>query len=200
MRRWVVATGNPGKLAEIRSLLADLPIELVSQHELGIPDADETGLTFVENALLKARHASKASGLPAIADDSGLIVPALDGAPGLHTAHYGGVHGDATRNINRLLTELRDVPAARRQACFLAVVVLLRHWHDPEPLIAEGRWSGSILATPRGTGGFGYDPVFLDPESGLSAAELPEDDKNRRSHRGRALARLRELIQERSDA
>lgn len=196
--RIVLASGNPGKLREMRALLADLPVALVAQSELGISEADETGQTFVENALIKARHAAAASGLPALADDSGLLVNALNGAPGLITAHYAGVHGDSARNIARLLDELRDVPPSARQACFYSVLVYLRRPDDPEPLIAEGRWHGAILEAPRGSGGFGYDPVFRDPVTGLSAAELDDADKNRRSHRGLALARFRELLQTRN--
>jgi XTP/dITP diphosphohydrolase len=193
-RRLVVATGNRGKLAEIRAVLGDTGVELVAQTELGIADADETGLTFVENALLKARHAARASGLPALADDSGLCIDALGGAPGLITAHYAGVHGDAPRNIARVLRELYGVPDERRTARFLSVIVVLRHADDPAPLIAEGEWRGRILAAPRGTGGFGYDPVFLDPALGQSAAELEPAVKNVVSHRGKALLALRDKL------
>lgn len=196
--RWVLATGNSGKLEEMRAVLSALPIELVAQSELGINSAEETGLTFVENALIKARHAARESGLPALADDSGLIVSALGGAPGLITAHYAGVHGDSAANIAKLLGAMADVPPHLRQACFYSVIVLLRNPDDPEPIIAEGRWSGSILTSPRGNGGFGYDPVFLDPATGQSAAELSAADKNQRSHRGRALARLQMMLMERS--
>ena len=196
--RWVLATGNSGKLEEMRAVLSALPIELVAQSELGINSAEETGLTFVENALIKARHAARESGLPALADDSGLIVSALGGAPGLITAHYAGVHGDSVANIAKLLGAMADVPPHLRQACFYSVIVLLRTPDDPEPIIAEGRWSGSILTSPRGNGGFGYDPVFLDPATGQSAAELSAADKNQRSHRGRALARLQMMLMERS--
>lgn len=188
--RLVVATGNAGKLAEIRALLARPGLELVAQRELGIADAEETGSTFIENALLKARHAARASGLPALADDSGLIVDALDGAPGLISAHWAGVHGDAARNIAKLLSALDGVTEARRRARFYSVVVLIRHADDPAPLIAEGWWEGRIAAAPRGAGGFGYDPVFVDAATGLTAAELPEATKNAASHRGKALAAL----------
>jgi XTP/dITP diphosphohydrolase len=191
MQRLVVATGNRGKLAEFRDLLGDSGIELVSQGELGIEDPPETGTTFVENAIIKARNAAVLSGLPALADDSGLIVDALGGAPGLVSAHYGGVHGDAALNIARLLGELEGVADAQRSARFHSVIVLLRHAEDPAPLIAEGIWEGRILDAPRGSGGFGYDPVFLSPEHGCSAAELDAAVKNRVSHRGRAMAALR---------
>jgi XTP/dITP diphosphohydrolase len=190
MRRLVLATGNPGKLAEFRGLLADSGLQLVGQRELGIDDPPETGTTFVENAIIKARHAARASGLPAMADDSGLIVDALDGAPGLISAHYGGVHGDFARNMARLLAELDGVPDERRTARFHCVIVLLRYAADPAPLIAEGSWEGLILQAPRGRGGFGYDPVFLSPEHYCSAAELEPAVKNRASHRGKALADL----------
>ena len=193
--RLVVATNNPGKLAEIEAVLGGLGIALIAQSELGIPEADETGLTFVENALIKARQACERSGLPALADDSGLCVDALEGAPGLISAHYGGVHGDAQRNIKRLLRELDQVPAGARTAHFLSTIVLLRHARDPAPVIVEGRWDGEILRAPRGSGGFGYDPVFYDPVLGVSAAELAPERKNRVSHRGRALFALRERLQ-----
>lgn len=189
--RVVVATGNPGKLAEIRHVLADMAVELVAQGELGIPEADETGTTFVENAILKARQAAALSGLPALADDSGLIVDALDGAPGLISAHYAGVHGDAAGNIAKVLDELQGVPAERRSARFYSVVVLMRHAADPQPVIAEGLIEGRILDAPRGTNGFGYQPIFHLPELSCSSAELPSDHWHRISHRAQALAALR---------
>ncbi|WP_334131388.1 RdgB/HAM1 family non-canonical purine NTP pyrophosphatase [Silanimonas lenta] len=187
----VLASGNRGKLAELGELLAGSGIELVPQGALGIADPVEDGQTFVENALIKARNASRLSGLPALADDSGLIVDALGGAPGLISAHYAGVHGDAAGNIARLLRELEGVPAERRTARFYCCLVLLRHAGDPQPLIAEGEWPGLILEAPRGTGGFGYDPVFFDPATGLGAGEMPPERKNPISHRGRALAVLK---------
>ena len=190
-RRLVLASGNAGKLAELRALLGGDGLELVAQSDLGVDDIEETGLTFVENALLKARHAARGTGLPALADDSGLCVDALGGAPGLYSARYAGAHGDARANIAKLLDALADVPDARRTAHFHAVVVLLRHADDPQPIIAEGRWPGRILHAPRGDRGFGYDPVFLDPVHGSSAAELDPALKNRISHRGQALATLR---------
>lgn len=190
MQKLVLASGNAGKLRELREILAPQGFELVAQGELGIPDPDETGLSFVENALLKARHASERSGLPALADDSGLCVDALGGAPGLFSARYAGVHGDHTANIAKLLGELEDREDGARSAFFISVIALMRHPLDPAPLIAEGRWRGHILRAPRGSGGFGYDPVFLDGDSGLSAAELDSAHKHRISHRGRALVRL----------
>jgi XTP/dITP diphosphohydrolase len=190
----VLASGNHGKLAEMHAILAGLDVTLVAQPDLDIGDVEETGATFVENALLKARHAALASGLPALGDDSGLCVDALDGAPGLYSARYAGTHGDAAANIAKLLAALRDVPDERRTAHFHCTIVLLRSADDPAPLIAEGRWHGRILHAPRGKNGFGYDPVFFDPVLGTGAAELDDTAKNRISHRGQALARLREIL------
>lgn len=187
----VLASSNQGKLAELRDLLGDADIDLHAQSELGVDDADETGLTFIENAILKARHASRATGLPALGDDSGLCVDALNGAPGLYSARYSGVHGDAVANIAKLLDALRDVPEMQRSARFVCVLAMLRHADDPQPLIAEGVWEGRILFAPCGDGGFGYDPVFFDSERCMSAAELEASLKNRISHRGLALALLR---------
>ena len=192
----VLASGNAGKLAELRELLGDGGLRLRAQSELGVDDVEETGLTFVENALLKARHAARATGLPALADDSGLCVDALGGAPGLYSARYAGPGGDAGRNIERLLRELDGVADDARGASFHCCIVLLRHATDPKPLVVEGDWRGRILRAPRGAGGFGYDPVFLDPGSGLTAAELPAARKNAVSHRGRALAALRARLHE----
>jgi XTP/dITP diphosphohydrolase len=186
----VLASGNPGKVDELRDLLRDAALELRAQSHYGVLDVEETATTFVENALLKARHAARETGLPAMADDSGLCVDALGGAPGLYSARYGGVQGDAGRNIARLLEAMHDVPEANRTARFSCVIVVLRSPDDPQPLIAEGEWRGRILETPRGAGGFGYDPVFFDPARDCSAAELDPSLKNRISHRGRALAAL----------
>lgn len=190
MQRLVLASGNAGKLREFREILAPRGFELIAQGELGIPDPEETGLSFVENALLKARHASQRSGLPALADDSGLCVDALGGAPGLYSARYAGEHGGHAANIARLLGELEGHGEGRRSAFFISVIALIRHPLDPAPLIAEGRWHGRVLHAPRGSGGFGYDPVFLDPASERSAAELNPEHKNRISHRGRAIEAL----------
>lgn len=192
--KWVIASSNAGKLREFRELLGGSGIEFVTQGEMGVGDADETGLTFVENALLKARKAARETGMPALGDDSGLCVDALGGAPGLYSARYAGEHGNAQANIDKLLHALRDVPDARRTAHFYAVIVLVRHAEDPQPLIAEGVWNGRVLHERRGDGGFGYDPVFLDPEQGLSAAQLDPELKNRISHRGLALAALRQKL------
>lgn len=188
--RLVLASGNAGKLAELRELLG-AGFTLHAQSEFGLADAEETGASFVENAILKARHAARATGLPALADDSGLCVDALDGAPGLYSARYAGTHGDSEANIDKLLCELDGVPDAERSARFVCVLALLRHADDPLPLIAQGIWEGRILHARQSRGGFGYDPVFFSPAHGCSAAELPADIKNRDSHRGRALAQLR---------
>jgi len=191
-RRWVLATGNRGKLAELRALLADaeLDLELVPQAELGIAPAAEEGVTFVENALAKARHAARASGLPAIADDSGLIVDALGGEPGVRSARYAGEAADDRENVAKLLDALRSVPDGERGARFYCVLVALDSADDPAPVIAGGEWQGRIAAQPRGSSGFGYDPIFVDPTTGQTAAELGPAAKNRVSHRGRALAAL----------
>lgn len=190
----VLASSNQGKLQELRSLLADNGIELIAQSDLGVEDAEETGTTFVENALIKARHATQITGLPALADDSGICVDALKGAPGLYSARYAGEHGNASRNIDKLLEALRDLPDDRRTAHFYCVLVLLRHPEDPQPLIVEGQWNGRILHERRGSGGHGYDPVFFDPRHDQAAAEMEADLKNRLSHRGQALALLRERL------
>jgi XTP/dITP diphosphohydrolase len=193
--RLVLASGNSGKLAELRTLLDGSGIELIAQSQFGIGDAEETGQTFVENAILKARHAARTSGLPALGDDSGLCVDALNGAPGLYSARYAGEHGNAQANIEKLLRELNAVSGEKRGAHFVCVLALLRSADDADPLIAHASWHGRILHAPRGMRGFGYDPVFLpDDGNGLSAAELDPVLKNRISHRGKALARLREMF------
>ncbi|MDG2077595.1 MAG: RdgB/HAM1 family non-canonical purine NTP pyrophosphatase [Arenicellales bacterium] len=186
----VLASDNPGKLAELTSLLADTGFVCVSQGEFGVSSAEETGSTFVENALLKARHAAASTGLCAIADDSGLAVDHLKGAPGVHSARYSGV--DATDEENRkfLLTALAGVPADQRTARFHSVVVYLRHAKDPIPIICHGHWSGTIALKPRGSGGFGYDSLFLADGCSQTAAELTADTKNSLSHRAQALVSL----------
>ncbi|GLQ50316.1 RdgB/HAM1 family non-canonical purine NTP pyrophosphatase [Dyella flava] len=196
MQRIVLASSNRGKLAEFNALLADSHFEVVTQGELGVDDAEETGLTFVENALLKARHAARITGLPALADDSGLCVAHLRGAPGLYSARYTGQHGDNAANNAKLLHELDGVPAEQRSAFFISVLALLKHADDPAPIIAEGRWHGRVLEAPRGTHGFGYDPLFLPHEQLLSAAELEPAVKNRLSHRAQAMAQLHARIAE----
>jgi len=198
MRRLVLASNNPGKLREFRQILSPLGIELVPQSELGIAEAGEPHGTFVENALAKARHASSRSGLPAFADDSGICVAALGGAPGVQSARYAGAPSAGrsddqdARNNRKLVEALAD--KADRRAHYACVIVLVRHAADPEPLIAEGRWQGVVIATPRGDGGFGYDPYFLLPELGRTAAELMPDEKNAISHRGQAMRRLVEML------
>jgi XTP/dITP diphosphohydrolase len=185
--RLVLASGNAGKLREFRRLLAPLAIEVLAQAELGIPDADEPHVTFVENALAKARHASVLSGLPALADDSGICVRALGGAPGVKSARYAGDPKSDARNNAMLVAALAGV--ADRRAHYACLLVLVRHAEDPQPIIAEGEWRGTIVDAPRGAGGFGYDPHFLDA-SGFTAAELPLARKNELSHRGQAMRAL----------
>lgn len=187
----VMATSNPGKIREIARLLAGLGIEIVAQSEFGVPDADETGTSFAENSLIKARHAAEATGLPAIADDSGLAVDALDGAPGVYSARFAGDGGDEANN-DKLLAELEGVDD--RGAAFHCVATYVEP--GGEPLVAAGEWRGEILREKRGDGGFGYDPLFFVPECGCSSAELPADEKNARSHRGQALRRLARLIEQ----
>ena len=191
---WVVATSNRGKLEELRALLENTGVVLHPQTDFGIEGPEETAPTFVENALLKARHASRAAELPAIAEDSGLCVAALDGAPGIRSARFAGPQCSAADNIRKLLTVLKAVPDDRRQAEFRCVVVALLGPTDPVPLIACGSWRGRIAAAPAGTGGFGYDPVFFDPALDATAAQLPFATKNRVSHRAQALAALRQLL------
>jgi XTP/dITP diphosphohydrolase len=193
-QRLVLASSNPGKLAELNTLLAGSGFALVAQASLGVADADETGLSFVENALLKARHAARVTGLPALADDSGLCVAHLHGAPGLYSARYAGTHGDNAANNAKLLRELDGLPQHQRGAFFICTLALLRHADDPAPLIAEGRWHGHVLTEPRGDQGFGYDPLFLPDGQTASAAELEPSLKNRLSHRGKALAQLHQLL------
>ena len=192
----VLASSNAGKLVELRPLLGDSGIDLYAQSEFGVADADETGTTFIENALIKARHATRATGLPALGDDSGICVDALHGAPGLYSARYSGAHGNAEANIDKLLHELDGVTEERRGARFHCVLALLRHADDPEPIVVEGSWHGRILAARRGAGGHGYDPVFMDLATGLSAAEMAPADKNLLSHRGLALAALKRRLPE----
>jgi XTP/dITP diphosphohydrolase len=192
----VLASGNPGKLREIGAILAPLSIELVAQSALGIADADEPHATFLENALAKARHASRVAKLPALADDSGLCVDALGGAPGVHSAYYAGHDGTReqrdARNNQKLLLSLKE----DRSAYYCSVVVLVRHPGDPRPLVAEGVWRGEIACLPRGSNGFGYDPLFMLPSLGKTAAQLDAEHKNRISHRGIALAKLITLLNE----
>ena len=194
-KQWVLATANRGKVAELSALLdaAGLALRVTPQSELGVSSPPETGSTFVENALTKARHAARLTGLPAIADDSGLVVMALGLAPGVRSARYAGENADDRANIAKLLAAL-DTPTQDRAARFHCVLVALEHAEDPAPLIASGSWAGEIARAPRGQGGFGYDPVFFDPALGCTAAELDAGAKNRVSHRGVAIRRLVELL------
>lgn len=191
----VLASNNAKKLGELSTMLAPLGFELVPQGQLGVPEAEEPYGTFVENALAKARHAAQMTGLPALADDSGLCVSALGGAPGVFSARYAGEPKSDERNNQRLLTELSQ--QSDRRAHYVAVLVFVRHAGDPQPVIAEGEWHGEIVRQPRGTGGFGYDPLFLVPELGRTAAEIAADEKNRRSHRGQAIIQLVEKLRAR---
>jgi XTP/dITP diphosphohydrolase len=201
-RRWVLASGNAGKLAELRELLraAGFNFELIAQSDLDVAPVQEDGATFVDNALLKARHAARATGLPAIADDSGLAVEALGGAPGVRSARYAGDTADDRANVAKLLAALAAVPAGRRQARFHCVLAAVESAADEAPLIAAGEWLGEIAEQPAGDGGFGYDPVFYDPKLRRTAAELPPALKNRVSHRGRALSALVEALRLRAAA
>jgi XTP/dITP diphosphohydrolase len=191
----VIATSNKGKLAEMLPILEAAGIAGIPQGHFGFPDVEETGHTFVENALLKARNACRQTGLPSLADDSGLIIDALNGAPGLISAHYAGVHGDAQGNITKVLNEMAALDNPLRSARFYCCIVLLSHAEDPQPVIAEGAWHGEILEAPLGEYGFGYDPIFWDPQLKQSAAQVPAELKNRISHRGRALQQLQLKLQ-----
>lgn len=192
--KWVLATTNPGKLAEFRELLAPSSIELEAIDVMSQDGPEETGLSFVENALIKARHASGLSGKPAIADDSGLCVRALNGAPGIRSARYAGPSASDSDNIEKLLAAMADVEPEQRQAIFHCVIVALETPDDPAPVIATGRWVGWIGQSARGDRGFGYDPVFFDSELGMTAAELNPESKNAVSHRGRACRELTRLL------
>lgn len=190
MREIVLASSNPGKVREINQLLAGLDLQVRPQSEYGVIDAEETGLTFVENAILKARNAAQHTGMPAIADDSGLEVDALAGAPGIYSARFAGEGASDQENLEKLLVELEAVPAEQRTARFQCLMVFMRHAGDPTPLICQGTWEGRILFAARGDNGFGYDPVFHVPAHDCSSAELPAEIKNSLSHRGQALRQL----------
>jgi XTP/dITP diphosphohydrolase len=196
LHRIVLATSNQGKLKELTAILQPFGVELIPQSEFNIPDADETGLTFIENALIKARHAAALSGLPALADDSGLAVDALHGAPGIYSARYAGNEKEPKQNIIKLCHELRDVPDEKRSATFHCVLAFLNSADDPVPLICHGTLTGKILHEPRGEHGFGYDPVFYVPSEEKSAAELTSQIKNKISHRAKALQQLVALLPE----
>jgi XTP/dITP diphosphohydrolase len=192
MKKLVLASGNAGKLREFGQLLAPFDFEVLPQSAFNVPEAEEPHVTFVENALAKARHASRLTDLPALADDSGLCVSALGGAPGVYSARFAGEPKSDQRNNEKLVADLQG--KADRRAHYVAVLVFVHHADDPQPIIAEGEWHGEIVDSPRGEGGFGYDPYFLVPELGKTVAELPQEEKNRRSHRGQALARLIEKL------
>lgn len=187
MTKIVLASGNAGKLKEFQTMLAPYDLEVLAQSEFGVESAEETGLTFVENAILKARHAAKETGLPALSDDSGLAIDALQGAPGIYSARFAGPDASDQDNIDKALQELTDTPKANRGAQFHCVLALVRHANDPTPIICHGKWAGSILTEIKGEGGFGYDPIFWVPDSQCSAAELTREQKNAVSHRGQAL-------------
>ena len=189
-REYVLASGTPGKLREMASLLQPLGLVVRPQSDWQVPEAEETATTFIENSLLKARQATRITGLPAIADDSGLVVPALDGAPGIYSARYAGKNANAQTNIEKLLMELDKQHGITRRAYFYCAVVLLESPDDPAPLVATARWHGTILTGPQGTGGFGYDPVFAVGDTQISAAELESKEKQQLSHRGQALKKL----------
>lgn len=190
MKKIVLASGNKGKVREINQILSGLDLEVVPQTEFGVPEAEETGLTFVENAIIKARNAAEHTGLPAIADDSGIEVDALKGAPGIYSARFAGKGASDEDNLNKLLADIKDVPDAERAARFQCLMVYMEHDKDPTPIMCQGTWEGRITHAPQGENGFGYDPVFYVPEYDCTAAELSSDTKNALSHRGQALQKL----------
>ncbi|AFI85832.1 RdgB/HAM1 family non-canonical purine NTP pyrophosphatase [Methylophaga nitratireducenticrescens] len=192
MSKIVLASGNIGKLRELSQILGPLGLEIIPQTDLNVPEAEETGLSFVENAIIKARNASLFTGLPAIADDSGIEVDALHGAPGIYSSRYAGPEASDTDNIQALLDAMKDIPETERTARFQCVVVFIRHAKDPTPLICQGDWQGQILQLPLGDGGFGYDPVFWVAETDCTAAELSPEQKHAISHRGKAMRRFME--------
>ncbi|MFB9887818.1 RdgB/HAM1 family non-canonical purine NTP pyrophosphatase [Balneatrix alpica] len=195
MQQLVLASGNRGKLREFNQVLGGLDFEVVPQSAFSVPDAVESGLSFVENAIIKARHAARLTGLPALADDSGLEVDALKGAPGIYSARYAGEGASDEDNCALLLERMRHIPESERQARFHCVLVYMRHADDPVPLICHGAWEGRVLFEPRGEGGFGYAPLFWVPQENCSAAELTPERKNLLSHRGRALAQLLQRLE-----
>lgn len=190
----VLATGNQGKVKELSSLLAKLNITIKPQSEFNVGDVAETGTTFVENAIIKARHAAKITGLPAIADDSGLEVDALNGAPGVYSARFAGTNANDSENNKKLIDELTGVPSDKRTARFHCVLVYMAHENDPTPIICHGKWEGSILSEPKGKQGFGYDPLFWQEQLQMTSAELPRETKNQLSHRGKALQLLADKL------
>ena len=190
----VLASGNKGKLVELQNALESFNVELIPQTQFDVESAEETGLTFVENAILKARHASKITGLPALSDDSGLEVDALLGAPGIYSARFAGVDCSDEQNNLKLLSELKAVTAENRTARFHCILVYVRHWQDPTPIICQGSWEGQIKTELQGEDGFGYDPLFMVPELNLSAAQLTKEQKSKISHRGQAIKQLNEIF------
>ena len=194
MKKIVLASGNPGKLREFGQLLATCDYEVLPQSAFNVPEADEPHCTFVENALAKARHAAQLTGLPALADDSGLCISALGGAPGVYSARYAGEPKSDARNNQKMIAALQG--QSDRRAHYVAVLVFVRHAEDPQPIVVEGEWHGEIIDTPRGAGGFGYDPYFLVPDLNQTAAEISAAEKNQRSHRGKALALLIERLKQ----
>ncbi len=194
MKKLVIASANQGKLRELAALLEPLDYEVHTQAEFNVPEVPETGTTFVENAIIKARHAAEITGLPAVADDSGIEVDALDGAPGVYSARFSAPDATDEKNNALLVEKLRDVPEDQRTARYRAVIVYMKHAKDPSPIICEGSWEGRIVLEPRGSGGFGYDPYFFVPTHGCTSAELPAEEKNRLSHRGQALRQLVEKL------
>ena len=190
----VLATGNAGKVREMNQILSGLDIEILAQSAFNTPDAEETGLTFIENAIIKARNAAAHSGLPAIADDSGIEVDALNGAPGIYSSRFAGEGATDQANLEKLLADINDVPDAQRTARFQCVIVYLRHTNDPTPLVCQGTWEGTLLRETRGANGFGYDPIFYVPTHQCTSAELPPEVKNQLSHRGQALRQLVEAL------
>ena len=196
MKKIVLATGNQGKVREMADLLADFGFDVVAQSEFNVSEVAETGTTFIENAIIKARHAAKETGLPAIADDSGLEVDYLGGAPGVYSARYAGEDASDQQNLEKLLDAMKDVPEAQRSARFHCVLVLMRHENDPTPLVCHGKWEGRILTQAHGSNGFGYDPIFFVPEDNCASAQLEPMRKKQLSHRGHALKKLFQAIEE----
>ncbi|EKO3483584.1 XTP/dITP diphosphatase [Vibrio fluvialis] len=196
MKKIVLATGNQGKVREMADLLADFGFDVVAQSEFNVSEVAETGITFIENAIIKARHAAKETGLPAIADDSGLEVDYLGGAPGVYSARYAGEDASDQQNLEKLLDAMKDVPEAQRSARFHCVLVLMRHENDPTPLVCHGKWEGRILTQAHGSNGFGYDPIFFVPEENCASAQLEPVRKKQLSHRGQALKKLFQAIEE----
>lgn len=190
----VLASNNPGKIREINALFSETDIEVISQSEFDVPEAEETGLTFVENALIKARNATQYCPYPVIADDSGIALPALQGSPGIYSARYAGVGASDQENMDKLIQAISELPEDKRQAEFVCVMVYLRYETDPVPIIVEGIWEGTAITEPQGKNGFGYDPMFYLPELNCTSAQLESEKKNRISHRGQALSKLIDMI------